>query len=125
MRKSGILFVTLLIGNLILMRMFFDNYKQHTDAQIRQSLFWEYDMSRFDWDKMRTLVVQRVIERGRKDDFFAILNRYGVEGVKESIKEIPTMNAKDISFVCAVFDLKKEDLKCYTKKLSHPQHWNS
>ncbi|WP_229099095.1 DUF6922 domain-containing protein [Bacteroides finegoldii] len=102
------------------MRMFFDNYKQHTDAQIRQSLFWEYDMSRFDWDKMRTLVVQRVIERGRKDDFFAILNRYGVEGVKESIKEIPTMNAKDISFVCAVFDLKKEDLKCYTRKLSHP-----
>ena len=78
--------------------MFFDNYKQHTDAQIRQSLFWEYDMSRFDWEKMRTLVVQRVIERGRKDDFFAILNRYGVEGVKESIKEIPTMNAKDISF---------------------------
>lgn len=106
------------------MRMFFDNYKQHTDAQIRQSLFWEYDMSRFDWDKMRTLVVQRVIERGRKDDFFAILNRYGVEGVKESIKEIPTMNAKDISFVCAVFDLKKEDLKCYTRKLSHPQHWH-
>ena len=35
--------------------MFFDNYKQHTDAQIRQSLFWEYDMSRFDWEKMRTL----------------------------------------------------------------------
>ena len=31
--------------------MFFDNYKQHTDAQIRQSLFWEYDMSRFDWEK--------------------------------------------------------------------------
>ena len=107
------------------MRMFFDNYKQHTDAQIRQSLFWEYDMSRFDWEKMRTLVVQRVIERGRKDDFFAILNRYGVEGVKESIKEIPTMNAKDISFVCAVFDSKKEHLKCYTRKLSHPQHWNS
>lgn len=67
--------------------MFFDNYKQHTDAQIRQSLFWEYDMSRFDWDKMRTLVVQRVIERGRKDDFFAILNRYGVEGVKESTRK--------------------------------------
>ena len=39
--------------------------------------FGSTDMSRFDWEKMRTLVVQRVIERGRKDDFFAILNRYG------------------------------------------------
>lgn len=105
--------------------MFFDDYKQHTDAQVRHSLFWEYDMARFDWEKMRTLVVQRVIERGRKNDFFAILNMYGVDGVKESIKEIPTMNPKDVSFVCAVFNLKKEDLKCYIRKRSRPQHWNS
>lgn len=105
--------------------MFFDNYKQHSDAQLRQSLFWEYDMSRFDWMRMRTLVVQRVIERGRQDDFFAILNMYGLDGVREAVKEIPTMNAKDMSFICAVFDLKKEELKCYIRKQSHPQHWNS
>lgn len=105
--------------------MFFDDYIKHPGAKVRPSLLWEYDMSRFDWNQMRTLVVQRVIERGRRDDFYAILNMYGVDGVKESIKEIPTMNPKDLSFVCAVFELKKEDLKCYTRKQSRPQHWNS
>lgn len=105
--------------------MFFDNYQQQIHSQIRPSLFWEYDLEHFDWQAMRTLVVQRVIERGRMNDFYAILNMYGLEGVKESIKEIPSMNPKDLSFVCSVFELKKEELKCYIQKLSRPQHWNS
>lgn len=105
--------------------MFFDNYHNYADAQVRSSLLWEYDMAHFDWQAMATLVVQRVVERGRMNDFYAILNMYGLEGVKEHIKKIPTMNPKDQSFVCSVFGLKKEELKCYTRKLSFPQHWNS
>lgn len=96
--------------------MFFDNYKEHSEARIRPSLLWEYDLERIDWQAMRTLVVQRVIERGRMDDFYALLNKYGLEEVKESIKEIPSMNPKDMSFVCSVFDLKKEELKCYIRQ---------
>lgn len=34
--------------------MFFDGYQQHTDSQLRPTLFGEYDLSRFDWDQMRT-----------------------------------------------------------------------
>ena len=104
--------------------MFFDNYKQHTTARIRESLLWEYDLSRFDWQAMRLIVVQRVVERGRMEDFYALLNMYGIEGVRESIKEIPVMSPKDMSFVCSVFDIKKEELKCYLRRQSHPQHWN-
>lgn len=104
--------------------MFFDKYKQHREAKIRESLLWEYDLSRFDWQAMRDIVVQRVVERGRVDDFYAMLNMYGVEGVRESIKEISVMNAKDMSFVCSVFDIEKKELKCYSRKQSRPQHWN-
>lgn len=105
--------------------MFFDNYKSHQEAQVRKSLLWEYDMDRFNWDSLRTIVVQRVVERGRMNDFYAILNLYGLKGVQESIKQISYLNPKDISFVCSVFNLKKEDLKCFTKQQSTLQHWNS
>jgi hypothetical protein len=98
--------------------MFFDKYQQHPDARLRPSLFWEYDLSRFDWDKMRVLVVQRVVERGRDEDFYAILNLYGLEGVKESIKQISVLTPRDIVFVCTVFDLQEADLKCCTQKRS-------
>jgi len=88
-------------------------------------LLWEFDLEKFDWQQMRNEVVQRVLERGRMDDFYAILNLYGVEGVKEALREIPYMNDKDMNFACIAFDLRKEELKCYTKKQSMPLHWNS
>lgn len=105
--------------------MFFDNYKLHQSSKIRNSLLWEYDIDRFNWEEMRTLVVQRVIERGRMDDFYAILNIYGLSGVKDAIKQISYLNPRDLSFVCSVFNLKKENLKCYSNQQLKIQHWNS
>lgn len=71
------------------------------------------------------MVVQRVIERGRITDFYAALNLYGMKSFKEAVKNIPYLNKKDINFVCTVFGIKKEDLKCYTHIQFHPKHWNS
>ena len=43
----------------------FDDWKEKSKgAEISPSLLWEYDMSRFDWYAMRTVVMQRVIEQG-------------------------------------------------------------
>lgn len=103
----------------------FEDYHNHRNAEVRPSLLWEYDLEKFDWQQMRNEVVQRVLERGRMDDFYAILNMYGVEGVKAALREIPYMNDKDMNFACIAFDLRKEELKCYTKKQSIPLHWNS
>lgn len=105
--------------------MFFKDYRLYKHAKIRESLLWEYQTDHINWQQMRNVVVQRVIERGRIDDFYAILNLYQLKGVKDAIRQIPSMNNKDIAFVCSVFNLKKEDLKCYIKKQLTPQHWNS
>ena len=100
--------------------MIFEDCKQHQESVIRPSLFWEYDMSRFDWAKMRNVVVQRVLERGHMDDYYAMLNLYGWEGVREALRMIPYMNRKDMNFACFGSDLKKEELRCYTLRTLHP-----
>ena len=105
--------------------MLFEDFHNHRNAEVRPSLLWEFDLEKFDWQRMRNEVVQRVLERGRMDDFYAILNLYGVEGVKAALREIPYMNDKDMNFACVAFDLRKEELKCYTRKQSVPLHWNS
>jgi hypothetical protein len=105
--------------------MYFDDYNLHKDAKIRDSLFWEYEFGKINWKEMKVVIVQRVIERGRLEDFYAIINLYGIEGVKETIKQIPYLNPKDIVFVSSVFEIKKEDLKCYSKKQLKNLHWNS
>lgn len=105
--------------------MLFDDYKKHSASTIRPSLLWEYDLDCFDWQAMRNVVVQRVLERGRINDFYAILNLYGIDGVKEALKQVPYMNDKDMNFACITFNLNKEDLKCYTQRQYRAQHWNS
>ena len=74
----------------------------------------------------RTIVVQRVIEMGTPEDFFAAFDLYGgIQGFREIIKTVPYLNALDVHFVCTFFDLKKEGLRCCTRKQLNPIHWNS
>ena len=105
----------------------FDEYKTYTgDTSISSSLLWEYDLSHFDWWKSRKVVVQRVIEGGWLKDFYAAFKLYGgIEGFREIIKEVPNLSSRDMNFVCIAFNLKKEELKCYTRKLSREKHLNS
>jgi hypothetical protein len=105
--------------------MFFSDYHLHKEATLRKSLLWEYNFEKIDWQRMRNIIVQRVIERGRPDDFYAILNKYSLEGVKQGIRQIPYLNKKDLSFVCTIFELNKNELKCCTTKRLKSQHWNS
>lgn len=105
----------------------FDDYKQYAgQCIISPSLLWEYDLSQFDWWKSRKIVVQRVIERGWLKDFFAAFDLYGgIKGFREIIKEIPSLSARDMNFVCVAFNLTKEELRCYTRKLLRDRLLNS
>lgn len=97
--------------------MMFNDWKTNGSGdKPSKNLLWEYDLSNFDWYDMRTTVMKRVIERGWMNDFYAAINLYGgIDNVRNIIKEIPSLSNKDINFVCAIFNLKKEDLKCYTR----------
>lgn len=105
--------------------MYFNDYRDYPDAILNPKLLWEYDLRKFDFDVMQDLVVQRVIERGWPSDWYFILNRFGLEGVKNSIKNIAFLNDKDMHFVSHQFDIPITSLKCFTKKQSVPKHWNS
>lgn len=108
--------------------MFFNDWKEHSENTIKPSLLWEYNLEKFDWQKYRGVVVQRVIERGWYSDWYAAINLYGgLENFIEIIKnDVPTLNsAKDLNFVCIGFNLKKEDLKCYRRKQYREKLLNS
>lgn len=105
--------------------MFFDGYEQHTNERVNPVLLWEYDLTNFDLKDMRAVVVQRVVERGWKADWYAILNLYGLNEVKQAIKEIPHLNEKDMHFASLVFDIPFNEMKCFKNKQSMSAHWNS
>ena len=40
-------------------------------------LLWEYNLSTFDFEKSKKVVIERIIERGRLEDWQWMVNRYG------------------------------------------------
>lgn len=105
--------------------MFFDAFKNFPDATLNPTLLWEYNVDGFNYKDMRDVVVQRVIERGWPNDWYAMLNLYGLDGVKDAIKNLPYLNDKDMNFVSHQFDIPLSSMKCYEKKQSANTHWNS
>ena len=91
------------------------DYKKHIEAKINPTLLWEYDLNRFDYHAMRNVVVQRVIERGWPEDWWAALNLYGEDGMSKAIREIAYLNDKDMNFVSNAFDIPLSEMKCYEK----------
>ncbi len=97
-----------------------DDYTKYKGkCSISPSLLWDYDLSTFDWWKSRKVVVQRVIERGWLTDFYAALNMYGgMDGMRDIIREVPYLSERDMNFVCVAFNIKMEEVSCYTGMLS-------
>ncbi len=96
----------------------FEDWNTHKKESISKSLLWEYDLDcpQWDWDYMKHTVVERVIERGNMSDYYAMLQQYGgFENVREIVKQIPKLSSMDMNWVCRLFKLKKEELKCYTR----------
>lgn len=93
--------------------------------EVNRALLWDQDLSQFDWQECRVLVVQRVIERGRPEDFCAAFHLYGsIEGFRRIAKEVPYLSPIDMNFVCVYFHLQKEELKCYSLQQSRAQRFN-
>ncbi|HUZ61805.1 MAG TPA: hypothetical protein VMU83_23710 [Hanamia sp.] len=105
--------------------IYFENYKEHLDSTINPSLLWEYDLSHFNYNQMRNIVVQRVVERGWRNDWYAALNIYGITGMRNSIKQLPYLNDKDMHFVSIIFKIPLPEMKCYEKKQLNQAHWIS
>ncbi len=98
--------------------MYFEDYKEHSEATLNPKLLWEYNLRDFDYDKMRDVVVQRVVERGWPRDWYFILNRYSLSGVKSAIKNLSSLSDKDMHFVSHQFGIPLTSLKCYGKRRS-------
>lgn len=56
--------------------------------KIRPILFWDTDMSHFDWQKQRKAIIRRIFERGNDIEIKEIISFYGREVIEKELKEI-------------------------------------
>lgn len=61
-------------------------------------LLWEYNLNTFNFQKSGFIVIERVIERGKLEDWIEIFNFYGVEKILQVAQSSRQLSQKDKHF---------------------------
>lgn len=94
------------------------------NPNLPKTLFWDWNYDQIDWEKSYLSVIARVIERGDKKELDEMVRFYGKDRVTQVLKfELTYLPDYVIDEVCGYFNLKKEELACYTFKQSRRGHW--
>lgn len=91
---------------------------------LNKSLFWDVDPEKIDLNEHRRFIIERVINYGTLDNLKEILRIYGKQKIKKDVFHLKNLSNKSMNFVSFFFSIPKEQLTCYTKRLSSPEHWN-
>ena len=101
---------------------------KQTDVDLKPNLpkhlFWDQRYDEIDWVNGYRNIIARVIERGNEADWQEMLRFYGrdsvINALLHEIKYLPDFAIED---ACNYFNLRKEELLCYTRKQLRKGHW--
>lgn len=79
-----------------------------------KGLFWDMNYNEIDWQRTYRSIIERVLERGTKEEWEKIIRFYGkpkiITALKEEIKFLPDYIIDSIS---SYFNIRKEEMACY------------
>lgn len=83
-------------------------------------IFWDVNFEQIDYDIKANFVIERVFERGDVEDIRQCRRYYGDKKVTEALLKAKYLPLHTIYFVSAIFDINKENFRCYTLRQLNP-----
>jgi hypothetical protein len=96
-----------------------------TELKINRNHFWDVDVNHLDMEKSSRLIIERVFSLGELDEMAVLIRYYGKTRIIQTLQNINYLDPKTLNFITKLFDLPLDSFKCYTRKSSTPNHWNS
>jgi hypothetical protein len=94
-----------------------DRNANRQKPNLPKRLFWDWNYDKIDWEMHYLAVIDRVIERGNKEEWNEVVRFYSQNRVNNALKnEIKYLPDYIIDDVCGYFNLKMEELACYERK---------
>lgn len=100
------------------------NSNQFTINSFSDHLFWDTDKNQLDLNRSRSYIIQRALEYGLINDWNAIRQIYGLTMIKEEALRFRELDDVTLAFLCTLFDLRKQDFRCYRLRQSVKSYWN-
>ncbi len=91
---------------------------------LRKSLFWDVRYEDINFEKHARFVIARVLSRGNLNDWKALLSHYGEERIKREVVRIRHLDKRSFYFCHYIFDIPKENFKCYHTEPSIRKLWD-
>jgi hypothetical protein len=92
--------------------------------ELSREIFWETNYDKIDWDGKAAYVIERVVQYGTLNDWRTILAYYGKERIGKELMQSRYLDPKSLSFISCIFNIPKEQFRCYTLIQSQQIHWN-
>ena len=87
--------------------------------EISTRAFWDTDVDSLDYEKDAAYIIKSVFNYGRVEDIIELLVCYGNKAVKDVICNATYLDGTGRDMALAIFDIRPEKLKCYSKKPYH------
>ncbi len=92
---------------------------------LNKSLFWDIDTATLDYQKHARFIIERVLTRGNWTDWQVLKSFYGLQKICDEALQIRYLDKKTLNFCSVLFNINKEEFRCYTTVQSIREHWSS
>jgi hypothetical protein len=100
------------------------NSKKDISDILKQSYFWDIVIKK-EKSVSKRLVIERIFSLGTFDEVVSIIKYYGKKETEKVLLDLNYMDPKTLNFVSKYLGRSKTEFRCYTRKQSMPQLWNS
>ncbi len=87
---------------------------------LAKRIFWDTNFDNLDYDKGYRSIIERVFDRGDINDIRQVRRYYGDDKVIEVLTTAKYLFDETIHFCAGIFDIPKENFRCYILKQLHP-----
>ena len=91
--------------------------------KLHKSTFWEYDLKTLDPVADFHTIIPRIAMRGTYDEWLELRKFYGDEKIIEVLKQERYLDQRTLHFVSSLYNIPKEEFRCYTMRQSGPILW--
>lgn len=98
--------------------------QQNIIQYLSPHLFWDVAIKEIDKEQHRTFILERVMRYGRLNDWLVLKRLYGLPEIKAIALDARDLDDFSIAFLSLIFNIKKEDFRCYKQKQLQPSFWN-
>jgi hypothetical protein len=92
--------------------------------QLGKRFFWDMDIAKMDDQLHKRIIIERVMTIGDMEELKKIKSFYGIEVIKEEVKQAGFLDKKTLNWLSLVLKIPKTQFRCYLKMQSRDVHWN-